>query len=559
MKKILPAFFVLFFTTTLMAQTVYTGRQLDRVAFPIGGMGAGMYCLEGTGAISHVSIKNHMDFFNEPCCYAAVCVLGEDGAPNVARVVEGLTPEWKIFGRPGAGVGSGSSTYGLPRFKECAFQCRFPFAMIDLKDAAVPVSARITGWSPFTPPNQDDSGMPAGALEYTFKNPTEKPMRCIFTFNTRNFVNQRGSIGPIPGGFVLYDKVKPEERAKKGAFAVFVGEEDAKNAVIDHCWFRGGWFDAFTVAWENVAAGRVIDNPPVEENAPGATLALPFTLPPGGEKTVRLMTCWYWPESGLSTGRRAENASYQLFGKAPSRGTAPHQQPVTGYLGRGLVNTYDPGGDSPQGILTSPEIFLNKKYMHMLVGGGKECGVELQVDGKTVYRATGEDTETLRWVTFDLARFQGKTGQIKIVDRQSGGWGHLLCDHIILSAETLDTLRIGDGNMIVADPARVTVLADFEGNNYGTWKPEEIKVERPAVPKTMPNTAADCDPALVIHSDALVPPYYVPRGTPPSVRTWRKSPGGGTRITPGCGKNQPFSPARFTIPRSRPQWWSRWR
>ena len=35
----------------------YTGQHLNRVAFPIGAIGAGMVCLEGTGAISHVSEK----------------------------------------------------------------------------------------------------------------------------------------------------------------------------------------------------------------------------------------------------------------------------------------------------------------------------------------------------------------------------------------------------------------------------------------------------------------------------------------------------------------------
>ena len=29
----------------------YSGKNLDRIAFPIGGMGAGMYCLEGTGCL----------------------------------------------------------------------------------------------------------------------------------------------------------------------------------------------------------------------------------------------------------------------------------------------------------------------------------------------------------------------------------------------------------------------------------------------------------------------------------------------------------------------------
>ncbi len=65
----------------------YTGEYLNRVAFPVGGIGAGMFCLEGSGAVSHVSVRNTMEFFHEPCMFAALTVKGEE---NTARVLEGL-------------------------------------------------------------------------------------------------------------------------------------------------------------------------------------------------------------------------------------------------------------------------------------------------------------------------------------------------------------------------------------------------------------------------------------------------------------------------------------
>ncbi|MDR3111271.1 MAG: hypothetical protein LBU65_16505, partial [Planctomycetaceae bacterium] len=84
---------VLLFTGLVSAQEKniieYTGANLNRIAFPIGGLGSGMFCIEGTGAISHVSIKNRPEMFNEPSCYAAICILGETPEKNVARVVEG--------------------------------------------------------------------------------------------------------------------------------------------------------------------------------------------------------------------------------------------------------------------------------------------------------------------------------------------------------------------------------------------------------------------------------------------------------------------------------------
>ena len=44
----------------------YSGDYLSRIAFPIGGMGAGMFCIEGSGAVSNMSVRNRPDVFNEP-------------------------------------------------------------------------------------------------------------------------------------------------------------------------------------------------------------------------------------------------------------------------------------------------------------------------------------------------------------------------------------------------------------------------------------------------------------------------------------------------------------
>src|SRR4051794_14742226 len=51
-------------------RTQYSGADLNRVAFPMGGLGAGMICLEGTGALSHVSLRNKPEVFNEPLMFA---------------------------------------------------------------------------------------------------------------------------------------------------------------------------------------------------------------------------------------------------------------------------------------------------------------------------------------------------------------------------------------------------------------------------------------------------------------------------------------------------------
>ncbi|HYW77931.1 MAG TPA: GH116 family glycosyl hydrolase, partial [Thermoguttaceae bacterium] len=353
----------------------------------------------------------------------------------------------------------------LPWFREAEFLARFPFATVRLQDPAVPFDVEIVGFSPFTPPEADPSSLPVGALEYRFTNRSQETRRAVFSLNTRNFMGN-GSIGPIEGGFVLY-ATAGEDRDQNGAFAFLV---DGDKAVVDHCWFRGGWWDALTIAWNNVEKGILLKNPPQPDNAPGASLSVPMTLKPGEEKTVRLLTCWYVPQTNLRYGNRSAGPAFR---GTPSHGTAGNnQQTVSGFLGKGLINTYDPDGDGPTGTLTSPEFKVDRRYLHCLVGGGDTAGqtcVNLIVEGVVFRSAVGRATEELAWATFDLAEVNGRRAEIQIVDRATGAWGHILADHFVLSDEPIDRLRTGPGNALTTDTRRVTVLQDFEGPNYGKW------------------------------------------------------------------------------------------
>jgi uncharacterized protein (DUF608 family) len=291
----------------------YEGANLARVAFPIGGIGAGMFCLEGTGALSHMSVRNSLQFFNEPCAFAAVSVKG---AANTALVLEGPVPGWKLFGAAGTGNGASGASYGLPRFAKAVFLARFPFATVELEDPKVPLGVTLTGWSPFIPGDAADSSLPVGAMEYAFKNTTGSAVEAVFSFNAKNFMAARpdgNGILPIENGFILYQKASEAKPADEGFFAVFV---DDGKAVVDHGWFRGGWWDAVTLAWKNIEEARLIDNPPLEGPSPGASLFVPLAIAPGETKTVRLMAAWYVPATDLRYGREAEGSPQPAAGEA---------------------------------------------------------------------------------------------------------------------------------------------------------------------------------------------------------------------------------------------------
>ena len=282
---------------------IYKGENLNRIAFPIGGIGAGMFCLEGTGAFSHMSVRNTAEVFNEPLLFAAISVKGK---PNGAKILEGPVPDWKYFGKPNTARGGERTSYGLPRFEKAEFSARFPFASIELTDSDIPLRISLKGWSPFIPGDPDNSSLPVGAIEYTFKNQGSNRIEAVFSFHSANFMRKgsgENSITSINNGFILRQMPGEKEPQTKGDFAV---STDQPTTVTDHCWFRGGWWDPLTMAWKNVEEGTLMQNPPVAKDAPGASLYVPVNLGSHEEKTIRLMLAWYVPDSNIRLGKDPE-------------------------------------------------------------------------------------------------------------------------------------------------------------------------------------------------------------------------------------------------------------
>ena len=332
--------------------TPYTKEHLNRIAFPLGGLGAGMICMEGTGAISHVSVKNRPEMFHEPGMFAALHVKGVE---NGSKILEGPVPDWKKFGRRNSGNGSGGDTTGLPHFHDASFDAKFPFASIELSDKDLPLKIGITAWSPFVPTEEDDSSLPVAAFEYDISNTSGTELECIFSFNTKNFLSVNGgknSIQSMHNGFVLVEKGNAE-KPLESSFAIALTEE----CVVDHCWFRGGWWDPLTMAWNNVKNGEAKSHPPVPESAPGASIFLPFKIPGKGNKNVRLLMAWFTPESDLTIGKVGEACD-------PSTGccNSPADLGLNKYAKRSSDKTYKPWYASKFSDVKSVQNYFKDNY-----------------------------------------------------------------------------------------------------------------------------------------------------------------------------------------------------
>jgi uncharacterized protein (DUF608 family) len=302
----------------------YTGDNLNKMAFPLGGIGAGMICLEGNGSLSHVSVRHRPEVFNQPFMFGAVSVKGQDGW--TARVLQGRTPDWKVMfpfgGRHGDSGNGGNKPFGLPYFRQCRFRSEFPFATVELADDDIPLKASLTGWSPFTPGQADDSSLPLAVLEYTLENTSAEAVESVFTFASKHFMQSplekssccggSGCDSPAPdhrilqteNGFVLSQPRGQGPAQRQGDFAIAALEP----AHVNCRWFRGEWFDSQSILWNQLANGEAPEAVPYTEGGcgDGASLSVPFTLKPGQPRTIRLLLAWYVPFSDLIIGSQPQ-------------------------------------------------------------------------------------------------------------------------------------------------------------------------------------------------------------------------------------------------------------
>jgi uncharacterized protein (DUF608 family) len=281
----------------------YQGDYLNQIAFPMGGIGAGMICLEGTGALSKFSLRNQPDLMSEPKAFAAVSI---QGPKKIARVLEGPVPAWKLKPfLPGVEGTYPGGCWGLPRFQEATFESRFPFATVRFKDADVPLEVELTGWSPFSPGDADNSSLPVAGLEYRFLNRGTGSVDAVFSFNTQNFFaepdNSPGKRKPsdrirtTTNGFILCGPVIKVKPWNDVSLAIWVDDPSAK---VNPAWMRG--VDSMQIVWRDVESGNCYSRSPLLDDAsPGASVFVPFSVPPGEAKTISLRFAWYAPKSNL--------------------------------------------------------------------------------------------------------------------------------------------------------------------------------------------------------------------------------------------------------------------
>lgn len=189
----------------------------------------------------------------------------------------------------------------------------------------------------------------------------------------------------------------------------------------------------------------------------------------------------------LPDGQTYEQAGWTATGglrdRAPVVGPARRER---GHVGDKLLTTFFEA-DSTTGTLTSPGFTIDRNHLSLLVGAGGHLDdgtgrtvVELLVDGRVVRTATGNFSGFMNWRSWDVTEFRGRTAQLRIVDENTGGWGHLLVDHLIATDEPVLPRAVETAVNLVVDGqvVRTATGKDSERLDWVAWDVRDLAGRR---------------------------------------------------------------------------------
>jgi len=273
-------------------QLTYRGRNLDQIAFPLGGIGTGTISLGGWGQLRDWEILNRpAKGFVAPESFFTLKV--RDGEkPPIVKVVQGPVGGDLIGGGHSAPRQSGE---GLPHFHDVSFKGEYPFATLQFRDPDVPVRVILEAFNPFVPLNDKDSGIPVAVFLYHLKNTSRRELRVSLYGNLSNIVghpdgdgrvNEARQIHGVTGLYLTSTK-HPPTSPRFGSMALATTWEEAS---VWRMWKDGG----LAKFWEAIAWAD--DFPPKGEGAVHTgTVAAHATIPPGSEAVIPFFLAWHFP------------------------------------------------------------------------------------------------------------------------------------------------------------------------------------------------------------------------------------------------------------------------
>jgi len=368
----------------------YTKGDLKYIGMPVGGIGAGHVYLGGDGRLWLWEIFNKS--------YARGFLGKGAGGETFLHPFEQIHPFEQGFELRIRGVGKEQvRSLDSAGFSDVRFDGRYPMGWIHYEDPACPVQVQLEAFSPFIPLDLENSGYPATVMRYTLKN------------------------------------------------------NSPESVEVD----ISGWTDNPVCLYSGQPKDTLLRNR-IEHDSQTTVLACSAEHPPKTQRTEKQPDILF--EDFEKSTYKGWTVEGQAFGSGPvAIEDVPEYQGDVKGEGRRVVNSHASApGDSVQskdtatGSLMSRPFTIERKYIRFRLGGGSHnpnadtnlltgkgktggTGVELWVNDKAVRFITGRNANAMHFTSMDVTDLQGKTAQLKVIDRESGGWGNVGMDEIVFT------------------------------------------------------------------------------------------------------------------------------
>ncbi len=276
---------------------MFQGRQLSRIAFPLGGVAAGSLSLGGRGQLRDWEIFNRPNKgFSPPYAFPSIWAQSGSAKP-VTRVLEArIQPPYE----GASGLGSDNAP-GLSRLARARFIGEYPLAHIEFEDSDLPVKVSLDAFSPFVPHDADDSGLPVAILRYRVSNPLHVEAKTAIAFSIDNPVKvapderlNEYRDGTQLAGLLMSNPGAAANDPMRGTFALCTLKTEGAEITYWRGWPKGRWWNSPKLFWDQFSSEGELGAEPEVRGTVGA-LCVRHSLAPGASANYTFLLAWHFP------------------------------------------------------------------------------------------------------------------------------------------------------------------------------------------------------------------------------------------------------------------------
>jgi non-lysosomal glucosylceramidase len=323
----------------------YIDEDRVRISLPVGGIGTGSVGFGGRGQFRDWELENHPSKGTRSQLTFLACQVRQASGARAARILEGDLFDEEVEGAQG----SPAPLAGLPRFAECQFETTYPFGRVNLADHHFPVRASVEVFNPFSPADEQVSGLPMAVVSVVVESVTDEPLDCSIMLSAEAMVGHGARLAGLPSnpratvrsqagvnGYLLSDQaVEPGSEAAGTLAAAVLGGD----VWVGPSWGLGKWNQGLLEMWRSFADNgepapgtfgpRDGVPAPTYGSAIAGTLGARRSLGPREKAEVVFLLAWHFP-----------NRHAWIWGPRGPGGAAG-QETVGNFYAQGFADAWD--------------------------------------------------------------------------------------------------------------------------------------------------------------------------------------------------------------------------